>query len=152
MVYCQYWVWYLPWVTCSLLWATGNTTNRLTMHNSEQQIIYFWAVFHGNAFSGRTKTINFTVSTCNHFPNKWQFCYKDILYFEILNKFETLLFLPVWRFWNLCVNDLLKHWNCCRPAGNKITSLKQRRELVSEHISYFSGFNRSIDFRGKTIF
>lgn len=90
VVYCQYWVWYLPWVTCSLLWATGNTTNRLTMHNSEQQIIYFWAVFHGNAFSGRTKTINFTVSTCNHFPNKWQFCYKDI---HVLWNFEQ-----IWNF------------------------------------------------------
>lgn len=90
VVYCQYWVWYLPWVTCSLLWATGNTTNRLTMHNSEQQIIYFWAVFHGNAFSGRTKTINFTVSTCNHFPNKWQFCYKDIY---VLWNFEQ-----IWNF------------------------------------------------------
>lgn len=90
VVYCQYWVWYLPWVTCSLLWATGNTTNRLTMHNSEQQIIYFWAVFHGNAFSGRTKTINFTVSTCNHFPIKWQFCYKDIY---VLWNFEQ-----IWNF------------------------------------------------------
>lgn len=151
MVYCQYWVWYLPWVTCSLLWATGNTTNRLTMHNSEQQIIYFWAVFHGNAFSGRTKTILQSVHVIIFLING-NFATKIYMYFEILNKFETLLFLPVWRFWNLCVNDLLKHWNCCRPAGNKITSLKQRMELVSEHISYFSGFNRSIDFRGKNIF
>lgn len=143
MVYCQYWVWYLPWVTCSLLWATGNTTNPSTMHKSEQQIIYFWAVFHGNAFSGRTKTINFTVST--HviiFLIHGNFATKIYMYFESLNKFETLLFLLVWRYWNLCVNDLLKHWNCSGPVGNKITSLKQWRELVSEHFLFLSVFKQ----------